>query len=261
MPRIARNKSNTCFHHIMIQGINKEYIFKDEEHINLYKNIILNKLKDSNITILAYCIMTNHAHFLIYAEKNEDLSKFMQKTNTAYSNYYNKKNKRVGYVFRDRFRSQDILNRKQLYTCLRYIHNNPVKAKMVKEMSEYKYSSYNEFLGKKEIIIPESIKILFNGSDNFLNDFKLIHNTSSSEEFLDIKEKNINDFIIEYEIDNNIKIANLKKNTALLKKFIIQARKETDVKIVELAEILGISKSSVGNIINNATKSHKMTNP
>ena len=45
----------------------------------------------------------------------------------------------------------------------------------------------------------------------------------------------------------------------MLKKFILQARKETEVKIVELAEILGISKSSVGNIINNATKSHKMT--
>ena len=126
-------------------------------------------------------------------------------------------------------------------------------------MSEYKYSSYNEFLGKKEFITPESIKILFSNSDNFLKDFKLIHNTSSSEEFIDIKEKNINDFIIEYETENNIKIANLSKNKIMLKKFILQARKETDVKIVELAKILGISKSSVGNIINNATKSHKMT--
>ena len=47
MPRLSRNKSKTNFHHVMVQGINKEFIFKDEEHIIAYKNIILNKLKNN----------------------------------------------------------------------------------------------------------------------------------------------------------------------------------------------------------------------
>lgn len=159
MPRIARNKSRSNYYHIMVQGINKEYIFKDDKHIQTYKDIILRKIKDSHVTILAYCIMNNHAHFLIYCEKNECLSNFMQRVNTAYSHFYNKENNRVGFVFRDRYLSQDILNQKQLYTCLKYIHNNPVKAHIVKNMSEYKYSSYNEFFGKRQIITYESIKL------------------------------------------------------------------------------------------------------
>lgn len=56
--------------------------------------------------------------------------------------------------------SQDILNKKQLYTCLKYIHNNPVKAQMVKNMSEYMYSSYNEFFGQKQLITYESLNLL-----------------------------------------------------------------------------------------------------
>ncbi len=250
MPRLSRNESKTNFHHVMVQGINKEYIFKDEESIITYKKIILNKLKDSNITILAYCIMNNHAHFLIHSENSENLSKFMQKINTSYSHFYNAKNKRVGYVFRDRFRSQDILNKKQLYTCLNYIHNNPVKAKMVKNMYEYKYSSYIEFLGEKEIITPMSIKLLFDETNNYMDKFRLIHNSiPDTEFFIDIKDKKIIDFINEFETNNNIQKHNLKNNPKLLKKFIIQAREETDVKIVELAQLIGISKSSVGNII------------
>ena len=66
----------------MVQGINKEYIFKNDAYIREYKRIIIQKLEDSNIIILAYCIMNNHAHFLIYAEKTEYLGKYMQKKNT-----------------------------------------------------------------------------------------------------------------------------------------------------------------------------------
>lgn len=161
MPRVARKYSNSDIRHIMVQGINKEYIFRDEFHINHYKNIILDKLISSNITILAYCIMNNHSHFLIHSEKTEYLSKFMQRINTSYSRFYNKYHNRVGYVFRDRFLSQNILNNRQMYNCLRYIHNNPVKAHIVNNLADYKFSSYNEFLGSPKIITNKSKKILF----------------------------------------------------------------------------------------------------
>ena len=100
MPRIARRDLNTCFYHAIVQGMKKEFIFNTPIQIEKYKEIIVEKLKDSNIIILAYCIMNNHAHFLIYSERSEYLSKFMQKLNSTYSNYYNKTNNRVGYVFR-----------------------------------------------------------------------------------------------------------------------------------------------------------------
>ena len=75
-----------------------------------------------------HCIMDNHAHFLIYYTKLEELSELMRKVNTTYAMKYNKINKRKGFVFRDRFFTQPILNEMQLYNCLVYIHKNPINA-------------------------------------------------------------------------------------------------------------------------------------
>lgn len=249
MPRKARKNSKSNYYHVIVQGLNRQFIFNKHDYIEKYKKIIKYKLGESNIRILAYCIMSNHAHFLIYSEKCEYISKFMQKIDTSYSIFYNKENERVGYVFKDRYYSQDILDKKHLYNCLKYIHNNPIKAKIVKSMSEYKYSSYNEFLGEKEIISNESLKILFGDLKNFRDQFLLIHSTNCNDEndFLDIKEKDISEFIKEIEKKYNKKITDIKYNKSQLKIIIKEARNQTDVTIEELARIIGLSKSTIAN--------------
>lgn len=249
MPRLARKESKSYYHHIMVQGINKEYIFRNEVYINKYLFLMREKLKESNVNILAYCIMNNHSHLLMYSEKSDYISRYMQRVNTAYSHFYNKNNKRVGYVFRDRYLSQDIFTTNQLYHCMRYIHNNPVKANMVKEMWDYKYSSYKEYLGRKHIITEESLKMIFGSTDNYIQLFNSIHTKCTDENFIDTKEKDIQQYISEFEESSKTNISDLTKNKSLLKEFINEARKETNVKIVELAQILGISKSTIANYI------------
>lgn len=254
MPRKSRKCSkNLYYHHIMVQGINREYIFGKEEYIQKYIEIILNKIKNSCINILAYCIMNNHAHFLIYSQNLEALSKFMQRINLAYSRYYNSKKERIGYVFRDRFLSEDILNQNQLFNCLCYIHYNPVKAKIVNDIREYKYSSYNEFLGEKIILNQESLNLLFGSSSNFKYQFINIHNNYSNikSNFIDVKEKSIQEFINEIEQRYNKSIFEFREEKDLLRKIINQARDETDVTIRELSKILKISKTTVNRYINN----------
>lgn len=247
MPRIARKNSNSNFYHIIVQGINKEYVFSQAELIEKYKQIILSKKEESNITILAYCIMNNHAHFLIFSEKIEYLSKFMQRVNTSYSQYYNKVYKRVGYVFRDRYYSQDILNEKHLYSCIKYIHNNPVKAHLCNSMNQYKYSSYNEFLEKKILIDDNSTRLLFGKSKDYKKEFYATHNIINTDEFIfeDIKDKDIKGIINEIEGRYNKNIKELKSDKNILKQIIQEARNETDVTLIELADILELSKSTV----------------
>lgn len=249
MPRIARKDSNSNFYHIIVQGINKKYIFNKSEFINKYKQIILSKKEKSNVTILAYCIMNNHAHFLIFSEKIEYLSKFMQRVNTSYSQYYNKVHKRVGYVFRDRYYSQDILNSKHLYSCMKYIHNNPVRAHICHSMNQYKYSSYNEFLEEKIIINDDSIKLLFGSAKDYKKEFYLIHNCENRDEFIfeDIKNKEIKEFIKEIEQKYNKNIKEIKEDKNILKQLVVDARNETDVTLTELANILDLSKSTIHN--------------
>ena len=248
MPRKARKISESNYHHVIVQGINKDYIFKRTEDIEKFKEIIIVKLKEVDIEILGYCIMNNHAHFLIFSKTNEELSKFMQKVNTSYSKYYNKVMKRVGYVFRDRYYSQDILSHKQLYNCLKYIHNNPVKAG-ISRIENYKYSSYNEFLYKREIVTNKGIELLFGATKEYKEEFYRIHASKvySDEQFYDLKEKDILEIIRDFEKEHEKTIKEIKDNKKLLKEIIHIARKETDVTITELANLIGVSKSLVGN--------------
>ena len=250
MPRNSRQNLNSFYKHVMVQGIEKQYIFGEEKYIKKYKEIILEKLKESPVTILAYCIMHNHSHLLIHSETPQEISKFMHKVNTTYSMYYNKINNRVGYVFRNRFKSQEIFNQGQLYTCLRYIHNNPVKANITKTMLEYKYSSYNEFLsGKHQIINDKSIEILFGKTDNFIEKFEFIHNKRIVIEAEGVLNPKV--FIKQFEKKHKIKKTELKNNRGLLKVAIKEMKEKTDAKVVEIAEILNVAKSTVSKYLKN----------
>lgn len=244
MPRIARSQLNSIFKHVMVQGINKEYIFGKEEYIRKYKEIICIKQKEYNIKILAFCIMDNHAHFLIYNEKSEELSKFMQKLNTSYSIYYNKVNNRIGYVFRDRYKSKPILSQRQLYTCLRYIHYNPIKANICENLNQYPHSSYNEFFENPKIIDSKSKEILFGNKDNFEEIFNIIH--KERKEINNVSFENIEEFIRKIEEKYRMNIKDIKDNRKVLKLVIEEARNGTDVTIMKLAKILGVSKTTVG---------------
>ena len=134
------------YFHVMVQGINREYIFKKEIWKKKYLDSILEKCKDQNVIVLAYCIMDNHAHMLLYTKQIKNLTKFMSSINTKYAIYYNKTNGRCGFVFRDRYRCENILTQNHLQNCIRYIHNNPVEAGICKNQKEYEFSSFKDYM-------------------------------------------------------------------------------------------------------------------
>lgn len=247
MPRIARRDLNTCFYHAIVQGMKKEFIFNTPIQIEKYKEIIVEKLKDSNIIILAYCIMNNHAHFLIYSEKSEYLSKFMQKLNSTYSNYYNKTNNRVGYVFRNRFYSQGINDNKQLFNCLRYIHNNPVKAKMVDVPEKYEFSSYNSYINGT--VSKKNIEILFESTHNYINLFKKIHNNVEIDNFQDYVEDV--DYNRQLKKISNMNIGEIIMNKNELNETVKDLIENEKVPINKVCEIFKMSRYKIKKILEN----------
>jgi len=146
MPRVPREYLNTEYFHVITQGINRSYIFDSTEDIKYYiKNMY--DIKDKyNIEIIAYCIMNNHAHILIKCEEIKRLSEYMHNLNTRYGCYYNKKYKRVGYVFRDRYKAEGIYTERHLYSCIKYIYDNPVKAGICNKPEDYLYSNYKTII-------------------------------------------------------------------------------------------------------------------
>ena len=144
MPRFPRNYLKTSFFHVISQGINKNFIFDDSIDIKFYIKDMY-EIKDKyNVKIIAYCIMNNHVHMLLETAGVENLSKYMHCLNTRFGQYYNKKYKRVGYVFRDRYKAEGIYSEKQLYNCIKYIYDNPVKAEICKKPEEYEFSNYKK---------------------------------------------------------------------------------------------------------------------
>lgn len=116
-------------------------------------------------------------HYTINSKKCKP-SKYMHCLNTRYGLYYNKKHKRIGYVFRDRYKAEGIYSEEQLYNCIKYIYDNPVKAGVCNKAEEYECSNYKKinFTNTKEyrfIDIEEDKRVVCN---------KLV------KEFLKVKE-------------------------------------------------------------------------
>ena len=133
MPRFPRNYIKTTAFHVITQGINRSYIFENPEDIKYYIKVMYKLNEQCKIKIVAYCIMNNHAHILIETDKINNLSKYMQRLNTIYAKYYNKKYSRVGYVFRDRYKSEGIYSEEHLYNCIKYIYDNAKCEKFIEK--------------------------------------------------------------------------------------------------------------------------------
>ena len=243
MSRVARKDFKTPFLHIMVQGINKEYIFENNKYIEKYINIIDTINEKHNLTIIAYCIMNNHAHFLIYSKDIYEISKFIQKTNLIYANYYNKEKNRVGVLFRNRFKAEGIYDIKYLINCINYIHNNPVKAKIVSRCEDYKYSSYKDYIENKGITKSKIMKEMFGERCDYLKLF----NETYEKRFIDTEKdtQESTDYymaegIREYKKVSNREISEILSNREVLKELIKNLHENNGFKYIEIRNYLKI---------------------
>ena len=240
--RIARKNVGSTYSHVMVQGINKESIFNNGRDKQKYYYYI-NKIKQQyDILIISYCIMPNHSHFLIKSTNTDELSGFMQKINTKYAMYYNSINNRVGYVFRDRFKLQEITSIEHFYRCVEYIHDNPIKAGMCTKQSEYKYSSFSTMYNCNRDELYARLNDII--KDNVLD------NSEKPIDFLEdeVCYKGCEDSIIEEVLRNN-KITKYelvgKENQEKLRKIIKILRNEYKIPYRKIGEKLGISREKI----------------
>lgn len=252
MSRIARKNLESNYLHIIVQGIEQTYIFKKDTFKKSYKSILKRNMSETNIKILAYCIMGNHMHILIYSEDVNEISKLMQRTNTSFAKLYNKINNRVGYVFRDRYYTQPITTEKQLFNCLAYIHNNPIKANLVEKLDKYKYSSYSEYLKDKDLITSDSIKLVFGNEKNYKEMFYKIHQRDNIEDIVDIHDsyKSAESIIKEFMNDKNMTIEEIRNNEKLFSELLMNLRHMGGISLRDMAKIFNSNKDKLRKIIN-----------
>lgn len=241
MSRQSRKELVSNFVHIMAQGINKEYIFEDDCSKKKYLKIIQSKICDYKIQLLSYCVMDNHVHLVAYYENIDDLSTFMKRINTAYAKGYNEHKGRVGYVFRDRYKTEQILDFHHLYACVNYVHNNPVKAGIVVKPEQYVFSSYKDYLSDEFILNSKLFQIL----DLSINDFKEIFINSKDlyiHKYPEISSQEIVDnYLKSKEVESLNELVSIKQKRELIQ----EIREKTNLKYQEISRLLNMSRATL----------------
>jgi len=149
MPRKPRIEV-AGYYHIVNRGVDQRDIFQEEEDYHYFEELLCTHARSHTVTIHNFCLMRNHYHLLIEIEQ-ENLSKFMRQINMNYAIYFNKKNKRSGHLWQGRFKSWYVTDEAYLYTLILYIEQNPLKAKIVKKIEAYPYSTAHYFLGEEPL--------------------------------------------------------------------------------------------------------------
>jgi REP element-mobilizing transposase RayT len=161
MARPPRIEFPGAFYHVIVRGNQKQNIFVDDEDRSEYLGRLRHYKEERGFILYAYVLMTNHVHLLIETPK-APLSRIMQLLNFTYTRQFNRKYGKVGHLFQGRYKSFLCDRDEYLLGLVRYIHLNPVRAKIVTFPYEYRWSSHHEYLGKsKGMVDTEGVLRLF----------------------------------------------------------------------------------------------------
>ncbi len=149
MPVRGENFSKGEYYHIFNRGVNKEQIFFSSAHYLYCLKLVSKYALKYHITIIAYCLMPNHYHFLVRQDDDISVSKFIGLVFNAYVQGINRLLNRSGALFEGRFKHVHVEDESYLVYICRYIHLNPVSAGLVKQPELWPYSNCREWLGTR----------------------------------------------------------------------------------------------------------------
>ncbi|MBN2120771.1 MAG: transposase [Candidatus Omnitrophica bacterium] len=157
MPRKIRYIIPQIPHHALQRGNNRQKIFSDKKDKDYFLANLKQYAQENKVAIGAYCLMTNHFHLLLYPESYEGLVNFMKLISQVYSQYINRKHKRTGKLWENRYKLH-IVDPDYEWVVTRYIEQNPFRAGIVKKAEDYKYSSARAHLnGVDDDILTKDI--------------------------------------------------------------------------------------------------------
>lgn len=262
MPREKRGISVSKIYHVFSRGNEKKPIFLEQDDYNQFIDILRRKRKVKPFTIYAYCLMKNHYHLIINEEEN-NISSIMSSINTTYAIYFNKKYDRVGHLFQGRFKSEAIESEDYLLAAVSYVHNNPVAANLVREASQYAWSSYHAYLKSEtndDLIDSQFVLNIFSPSpdearpqlENYLNKangYCFIDLVEIKEETT-IKVQKANKIINQYlhERGMNIEKLKLRSNLAARNELINILLKQSGLPMRRIGELIDLSKSTISRV-------------
>jgi len=152
MPRLARLDAPGVLHHIMIRGIERRKIFRNDKDREDFLDRLSTLLPKTEISCYAWVFLPNHAHFL-FRTGTIPLATLMRRLLTGYAVSFNRRHKRYGQLFQNRYKSIVCQEEVYLRELVRYIHLNPIRAGIVRtltELNKYAYCGHSALMGRKK---------------------------------------------------------------------------------------------------------------
>ncbi len=152
----------------MLRGINRQIIFEDDNDRVFFLNALEKCKAISGFKLHAFCLMSNHVHLLI-EQGEEPLGLVFKRIGVRYSGYYNSRYDRVGHLFQDRYKSENVESDAYFMTVLRYILRNPMKAGLEERPGTYRWSSYQAYAkGKGRLTDIELAEAVFGNREEII---------------------------------------------------------------------------------------------
>jgi putative transposase len=149
-------------YHVIARGNQRQKIFLGKEDYLKYLKLMDSYLEQHGIIVYAYCLMPNHVHILVEQSADQPLSRYMQRLQSAYTGYFNRKHKKVGHLFQGRYKGILVDRDAYLLELIRYIHLNPIRAKLERKVGVYPWTGHSQYLGtaKENLARVEVEKVL-----------------------------------------------------------------------------------------------------
>lgn len=275
MTRPLRIEFKGAVYHITSRGNARQAIFLDEKDFANFLTVLCSVVKRYHFILHAYCLMNNHYHLLIETPEG-NLSKGMRQLNGLYTQRFNRRHQRVGHLLQGRYKAILVDKDNYLLELCRYVALNPVRAKIVKDPKDWKWSSYQATTGHKGIpclttdwilsqftkepkkavreyqaFVSSGIKTesplkavrgqLFLGQENFIDGIK--HLMSSKENLKEITKKQR--YVTRPPLNEILKYQNKKSRDQAM----YQAHLQYGYTLKDIAEYIGVHYTTVSKVI------------
>ena len=148
------------YYHLYNRGVNRQPIFFNEGNWAYFVKQLRQYAQPEHIDIIAYCLMPNHYHLLVYLKTQALSAKVMQPFGVSYTKAVNKQQERVGPLFQGRFKAVVVDKEGYVLDLSCYIHLNPVRARLVQRPEDWRYSSYQDYVGLRNGTLPNPEVVL-----------------------------------------------------------------------------------------------------
>ena len=170
MPRGPRVDGPGCLHHVMLRGIERRRIFRDDRDRRDLLNRLSRILPETGMPCYAWALMPNHVH-LVLRTGAIPVATVMARVNTGYALRFNQRHARVGYLFQGRYKSLLVEREEYLLALVRYVHLNPLRAGIVsslEELGRHRWTGHATLMGNGDALFQDAQGILaqFGGTTN-----------------------------------------------------------------------------------------------